>query len=272
MYLKSRFWSVAYPYFLCSFVCGAIELAMSKFVNSPITFVDIIAIPVIPIEQFWFLYVLILCQIAAVLAYPSVWMMCGGVILGFIVRESDIPLVILSLFVAYLPYLAGGVMFSSTLRRLARSNHIVQLAIWVISVLCFVLTFHLGNSNVVLGYVRGGSGIMAVAAMSMLLAKWTVVAPLVRLGQASMAIYVLHTLFSAGARVILTLGGMERHSSTMLAMTTLAGLLLPLPFWYWSRQRKFSHMLGFGDSPALQKRRIRTSAPPNYEYNAKTEH
>jgi peptidoglycan/LPS O-acetylase OafA/YrhL len=160
-----------------------------------------------------------------------------------------------SLVMAYMPYLAGGVALAAAMSRLARSSDCVQFGILVISALGFVIAFRSPNLGMSSKYVLGGTGIMAVIAMSMLLAKRRGSQLLVLLGQASMAIYVLHTLFSAGARVLLSVGGLERHSSAMLALTTFAGLLFPLPLWYWNRQQKNRHLLGFGDGPRHPEQR-----------------
>lgn len=81
----------------------------------------------------------------------------------------------------------------------------------------------------------------------MLLSPATVLArPFVFLGQASLAIYVAHTVFSAGVRIGLNLIGIAPETAISFAAANVVGLLFPLILWRVALARGWSRWIGFG--------------------------
>jgi hypothetical protein len=68
------------------------------------------------------------------------------------------------------------------------------------------------------------------------------------LGRASFAIFVLHTLFSAGTRIVLKFAGIAPDNTISFGASFLAGLLAPWLIYLWARDRKLLAPLGFGSA------------------------
>ena len=64
------------------------------------------------------------------------------------------------------------------------------------------------------------------------------------LGQASMAIYLCHTIFSAGLRVALQSLGFS-NAAFLLICTTLIGILLPAVLYVMTRGNRVGRIFGF---------------------------
>jgi peptidoglycan/LPS O-acetylase OafA/YrhL len=64
------------------------------------------------------------------------------------------------------------------------------------------------------------------------------------LGQASMAIYLCHTIFSAGLREVMQSLGLT-NAALMLVCTTLIGVVLPAALYRVTRGRRLGRILGF---------------------------
>ena len=64
-FMRDKIGTIAYPYFVWSLITLLIKSPMGQAVNQPRTLLEIAEVLYIPIEQFWFLYVLFLLSIGA---------------------------------------------------------------------------------------------------------------------------------------------------------------------------------------------------------------
>lgn len=251
-YLKSRWFGIIWPYLLWSFVCGFIEFGLSRYVTSPIGFHELLMIPFAPIEQFWFLYVLLLCQLICLAVFPSkLWLwvltLAGLILLQFVAS----PWIGFRALI-YLPFVAFGVTFATQFKRLAHAGSMAQITSLVGASLCLsaVLLSDAGGSFPEASLLATGIfGSVAVMALSMLIAnQGSLLLALNSLGRASFAIFVLHTLFSAGTRIALKFVGIAPDNAISFGGSFLAGLLAPWLIYLWARQRKVLAPLGFGSA------------------------
>ena len=82
-FVKSKLWTVAYPYFLWSILqTGVIVLALGASANYSVGAGDLVAILWWPIAQFWFLYALMICHLLAAFVEDR-RMLVGLALIGF---------------------------------------------------------------------------------------------------------------------------------------------------------------------------------------------
>ena len=99
----------------------------------------------------------------------------------------------------------------------------------------------------------GLAGTIAVIGLAALCQRVGALArPLVTLGQASMAVYVSHTIASAGMRIALRLLGVAPDSPLSLVACVLAGLGGPLVLWYLAGAQPWGRWVGLGALPAAR--------------------
>lgn len=245
--------TIAYPYFLWSLVEGGIELLFARDANTPLDPTDMLLIPVAPIEQFWFLYALFLCQLMLLACYPSravlVAVACVGVIAATMLGTGPMPLRAL----AFLPYVALGVVCAPALLRLG-SSRAAGAALLGASAVAWAGLLHVTSRSIPLpvSLVIGTAGSFMTIGTATLVVESAVGPLLELLGRTSMAIYVMHTIFSAGMRIVPTLVGLSFDFGAMLAMTTLAGIAGPLAVWWIAERFGVAALLGIGPRRRLR--------------------
>jgi fucose 4-O-acetylase-like acetyltransferase len=242
--------TILYPYFLWSFIAGGIELAASPFVNSPIGFSDLLKTPLVPIEQFWFLYALFIIQSTAIALYPRISAVllvaiCAPIINAFV----DLPSALVQAS-QYFPYVAAGIVGRHVLERLGRSGRGSQLAVlllcWSAFILLMIAELRFGFVGLLPMYLAGFVGTAGTIVAAMLLCSIAPFSALGALGRASMAIYVLHTIISAGTRIGLKLFDPSAPPGVVVALSTLTGLIFPYVCYLIARSYGIGLQLGFG--------------------------
>lgn len=248
-FLKGRWWSIIWPYLLWSLITGIIELAMARFVNSPISPSEVLLIPVVPIEQYWFLYALLVCQLVCLVAYPSKGRLYLLTIAGLIALKLLGGAWIGLRAFLYLPFVVAGVVLAGSLGRLSTGPRWKSAALAAGGFLAITATLwgsSVWGETYATFLTNGLAGSLGCLGSAMVLARSKVSKFLASLGQASLAIYVLHTLFSAGVRIALKLIGVAPASPLSLVGCLLLGLLLPwLAFRFLQRHKK-TRAVGFG--------------------------
>ncbi|WP_219895167.1 acyltransferase family protein [Aquisediminimonas profunda] len=247
-FILNKLQTVAWPYFLWSFVHGSLKIASAGYTNNPITSSDLLAIPLVPIEQFWFLYVLFLCQLAIALILPRRWLLLALTLLAVVVWCSIPSGSIFFRALHFLPYVVLGIFAPPLLARLA-ARPAAQLAVaagawaWFAALILPVgppahdaLTIY---ALAVLGSVATIATVMwlGVVIPSM---TWLEV-----LGRLSMPIFLMHTIFSAATRAGLQMAGLA-DPILALVLVTVAGLLLPLFAYRIAVALNVTRLLGFG--------------------------
>lgn len=247
-FLKGRWGAIIWPYLLWSFITGSIELGLSNYVNSPISVREVLRIPIEPIEQYWFLYVLLGCQLLCVCAYPYRVALWPIATLGLALLISvGSPWVGLRTFM-YLPFVIAGIYLSSWLRDRASGRQSSNWALAVCGLVLLILTFALPPlPEGVTFFAQGLAGSIMCVGLAMLFARTGRPSQiLAALGRASLAIFVMHTLFSAGVRISLNLVGIAPDSALSLASATAAGIVAPWVVLTIVKGQGWERRLGLG--------------------------
>jgi uncharacterized membrane protein YcfT len=232
-FFQGKLWTIFYPYLLWSLLQGGMQLALSRYINTAPTGRDLLYILWRPIDQFWFLYTLMLCHLVA-MALPklkqSLLLVCTAAFIvnilfpssSFLVRQS----LYMPLFYAIGVATAGWVKSRSALT--PSKNFVGILLTWVLFAIAVYAAYRSGHTYwyspaVLPANLLGLLGTIWIAkTLGSRYGGWLMI-----LGKGSMAIYIMHVIASAGMRVgfkILHLHG----PAVYLILETLGGLLLPL--------------------------------------------
>lgn len=236
-FLEGKLWTIVYPYFLWSLLQGSIQLALAKYINNAPSAHDLLHILWRPIDQFWFLYTLLLCHLAAALLPKLRPTLLLITIAGFALSLFVKPPTFLIMQSLYMPlFYALGIVLADRVKNIAHISPFARygglLALWsgfaVVTLLAYRGGYpHWDCLQILPSSFLGIAGTIWIAkylrsAMGSTIARW-----LIQLGKGSMAIYVMHVIAAAGIRVILKM--LHVHPPMLhLLLGTMAGLLLPL--------------------------------------------
>jgi len=263
--------TVVYPYFLWSIIQYSAIYAAGSLVNRPVAvfWAPILHLPWASISQFWYLYVLFLLHIAALLIVPRLG--ARGFFLLALAGKFLVPLFVLPVMlrlslvhgafyalglwmgvggieavrarlagrewwtVLALPIAAGAIILASRAIIAAHAADFAHLGSWEITAFAWRLPI------LPAAFVAAASCIVVALALRGPLAEI-----LAYLGRRTMVIFVLHVLFIAGLRIMLT--RLLHHPNPVLILTlcVLAGLILPLAVHSVARRFTKSRVLGFG--------------------------
>jgi fucose 4-O-acetylase-like acetyltransferase len=255
-FVSERRWQIIYPYLLWSVIAAGLEVIMSRFVNTPLTWQDIAMIPVKPVEQYWFLYALLIHQLVIAAVWPRKWLLVPVALLGLALLQNLGGGWIQIRAFGFLPFVVAGILLASALNRVAASSFMMQLGLTVGGWLAFIVLWELlAQDKLMFGgaTLLGFAGSIGTIGVAMLLASTRAARLLNILGEASLAIYLAHTMFSAGTRIMLKLAGIAPDNSVSLLAASIAGLLGPWLLWEFAKMTGYSRLMGFGGSakPAM---------------------
>lgn len=227
--------TIAYPYFLWSFITLLIKGSLGQSVNHPRSLSQFPAIFYQPIEQFWFLYVLFFISVTfgfllqagarnwtvlllAALIYPGILSFASG---WEPLEDARY----------YAIYLALGILFGSDklfplfsatgIRVLAA---ILATGLFVVSSLAvFLETPHNRGLDLFLAV----AGIAGVIACALLLNRARIDSAIRFLGRYSLEIYVVHTIASASIRIAFQKLLHITEPAPHLLFGTIFGLYVP---------------------------------------------
>jgi fucose 4-O-acetylase-like acetyltransferase len=256
-FLQANVTRIAYPYFLWGLVQTTVLLLASNLINHPIHDSIISALGRIfwaPPGQFWFLYVLFLLHMTALL---TIWL--GGrtlfalafTVLYAVSAISPATSDIVSNYVSgsSILFYVLGVCFGGSI--IGWRGKLQQPYVWaLISFVLFLTAAWQGwiwgqdwYSYATLPAAFAGSAAVLLAARSDAFCnnQW-----LVYLGRRSMPIYVLHVLFVAGTRIVLDKFFHISGLGLILPTIFLAGVIGPLLVDRAARTWRLQPVLGLG--------------------------
>ncbi len=251
-FLRDKVLTLVYPYFLWSIISIAFGLLATGSVNHQIDASAFIMLWRDPVYQYWFLYALLLCQMVTLITRAD-WrvnvLLCGASASG--IWFAGVGMV--SLTLTYYLYFGIGVLVAPFL--LAWQPRRATLLLTALgSAVIFGMSYAVDPDlpDRVLVLSRAVTGIMMLVALAMMLGQsvpWLSV-----LGQASMAIYVLHTIFSAGLRIGARQTGFS-DNLLLLAAGTLVGIIAPYLMWRIAGRYHIVPLLGLGAQPRYRTER-----------------
>jgi fucose 4-O-acetylase-like acetyltransferase len=245
-FLRDKAITIVYPYFMWSIISVSLALLAAGAVNNAMSASAILNLWAEPVYQYWFLYALLICHLIT-LATRADWRVAA--VLCVVSALALVPPAFGMIWLAmnYYVYFGLGLLFAPYLLTIRVTNSVAVL-VAVSSILIFIASFVLDVPLPfrLLGIGRAVLGVAAASCIAMLLAsriRWLAV-----LGTASMAIYVLHTILSAGVRIGLAAVGFPNNLIT-LVLGTLIGILMPFAIWLAAREYRMLSVLGLGAQP-----------------------
>jgi fucose 4-O-acetylase-like acetyltransferase len=250
--LRGRLTRLLWPMALWSWIFFGMKLAAGQAVNNPVTLSDFPLIPVPPYEHLWFLWALFLCQCLLVVVFSVArgaafsaqlwrWSAGGLAVLGAVANPYlPVPSLVWGPMVEHLPYFLAGIALGGVLA-LQPSR--------LIGVLC-------GAGFVFLLWAVHTDKASVLHSLALVVLFWggwlcldrgatgSFLAMLRALGEASMVIYLTHTIFTASLRIALVEGGVD-HPAIVIGATTLIGVCAPLAVLWGARRLRVVKLLGF---------------------------
>ena len=237
MLIRSKLDTILYPYILWSLVQGSIEVVASQYTNHRASLESVLTLLWSPRQQFWFLYVLFIefllgCLVCALL--PRRWHFVVVILAAaaFVFRSSGPHVGPPYYLAAESVFFFSGLLLGERLQR-THPPSTATLTLTAVGFLAAQVAYALYRSGlpqtlqglmelavalISIAFVIAFSKLPAVA-----LTRW-----LALLGQQSLAIYLLHTIFASGARIaLLKFMGLQRLDVHLAVGTTL-GLLIPV--------------------------------------------
>lgn len=254
-FAKDRALTLVWPYILWTVVHVLISVMLSKSVNSPVSLADLSRIAVVPQFHFWFLGAMLVCHLAGYAIGLSRLLVLAAIGLT-IVLPVPYPGTHLGYGFVYFCYFGIGMLAGPWVLRQAFPADWRLFAGIGISAAAFALLFLFPAPSLRLDNVAlGMAGVIALSLVSVLIgdrASW-----LARFGQATMVIFVLHTLVSSGLRIVLR-AIVPLPGEALLAVLTIAGLVIPYVIGIWATRMGLTLPLGLGRAiPAFRPREPR---------------
>ena len=251
-YLVRRSERLLWPLALWTWIFNVFKLAAGPSANAAVTLDSFPFFPLPPRDHMWFLWALYLVSLAAYLLGPfwrrrmplPVW---GLYFVGAALLALDLPAALASPWftsaATIAPHFVAGVLLARIPWR-ARVEEGGSLPVTLGALSAFAVPVALAASGRPIPVV--GGTIASVALCVLLVAR---PAPdrlgrgLSTLGQASLAIYVMHTIASAALRVALLKVGFE-ELAVHLVLGTLIGVLAPLAAYFALRRLGWLRLAG----------------------------
>jgi fucose 4-O-acetylase-like acetyltransferase len=260
-FLRDRWWQLVYPYLLWASVSVCLKLMVGPRANDPAIFQDLWLIPLVPPLQYWFLYSLLLMQLVAVSVFPHRWLLPACAAFGLLILHTVGASGVLVPTLQFAPYLALGVIAPSVCARIAEwpAQRLLVCSLCSAAVLGLMLTLAPASSRL----MQSGAavaGVLAAVTLAMLMAPRSanpVVSTLAAIGRASMAIFVAHTIASAGIRIALEGIGIAADNIVSFAAAVIAGVVVPFCLWKMAADTTAQQWLGLGRA----RKRLAHSAP-----------
>ncbi len=244
----ARFWRdkatrLAYPYFLWSAVSIGLATLAAGAVNHAVQADAVLKLWRTPVYQYWFLYALAICHAIAFVSRAdrrATLLLCAASAVGLGATGAGM----VSIAFGFYLYFGLGILMANKASGFSSRRLAVALAVTLCTLL-FAVSYVAGDVRPerALFVVRALLGIGAIVGLSILVAprsRWIAFC-----GTASLAIYVLHTIFSAGTRMGLREIGFT-HDLAALILGTVIGIAGPLAVWAIARHFGVLPWLGLG--------------------------
>jgi fucose 4-O-acetylase-like acetyltransferase len=248
LFLESKGWTIVYPYFLWSLIQGGILLIFGGMTNGHLSWLQLLTIAWVPISPFWFLYALFIFSMIVLFMYNDYVLLIGAT-LGLFASSYVHGDSLLHQLLYQFSFFFIGVKSANYLKTttLPRFTWLVCGVLWLVAVQ-FVPIQGLTPYLTPIAFPAGLAGIMTVLALAQA-CRGIILNGLAILGQASMAIYVMHILGTAGTRIALSKAHLALSGVAVWLVCIVVGVVGPLMVWWVLRRVNGLHWLGLA-SPA----------------------
>jgi len=235
-FLGKKARSLLLPYLVWSAVQILVMYVLGRYTNNHVSLHRLLTLGWAPVSPFWFLYVLFGYMLLAALIAPSRWLFLVAVVMLFL--STAVHQETLFQFTYFFAYFVAGCLLGG--RALAAPAIVLPLSLAVfVASLALGLAWHLGYySPLMLPAAIAGISFVIAAAQRFPDSN------LIRsLGRASLVIYVMHVLCTAGMRIALKILGVQ-SAGAHIVLGVIAGVVLPLCIYAVLDQLKLARWLG----------------------------
>jgi fucose 4-O-acetylase-like acetyltransferase len=243
---------IAYPYLVWSLVQGLLQMVMGKFVNSNISFMDILKIPYKPLPQqhFWFLYVLFIFFVIMAFFYTNKYSLLilffASIVLFFSFFSSDIR-VVQKIKTFFIFFMFGSICSKIPLERLLmkitkKINWYIMLFLIIFHIALFFLVYTSDFRNVFTMFLFSLLGILMVIIYSCFLDMRCKSSLLNFMGKYSLQIYILHSMFLAASRIFLSHFLGIQNVFLHILFGLLCGLCFPLLIGFIVHKNNYNYI------------------------------
>ncbi|WP_034991857.1 acyltransferase family protein [Beijerinckia mobilis] len=254
-FLQNKLQTILYPYFLWSIIQGAILISLSSVTNGSTHLSDLLEIGWAPMGQFWFLYVLMLCQILVCIVYRSRFLVIATALimlaLSYIVPplDSGVPHQLLH----SAPFFLAGFALCDPLHQSSPEGRFAPFltlasgpAFIALTISASLIAYHLPDAPIALPATI--AGITLVISMSMMMTG-PVQDILGALGVTSMTIFVLHILAAAGLRILLMKTRLIHAAPVYFILCSFAGVAFPYAIHLFLERKGWLPLFGLAKWP-----------------------
>jgi fucose 4-O-acetylase-like acetyltransferase len=242
---------VAYAYVFWSVLHLVLRCVFGSYINQPAHLMDVVRLAYEPIDQFWFLYTLLLCHLLHVSARSVPWLL-GAVAVSFGMRYFDIggvPIVFST--TTYFVFYAAGLIGTEALLRWRPSSEILFATLGLFS-LAAILNWQVSPGGIVdWGAIPAaflGSGVVIATSK---LARGHAANVLSTLGRLSLPIFLSHILATSATRAFLLALGVHSNVTLHIILGTVAGLTAPIALYRVLAYFRLLPLFGFAPFDAV---------------------
>lgn len=249
-FVRDKLVTIVWPYFLWSVIYIVTSMAVGV-VNTPFGLSDLSDIAWQPVAHFWFLYALFLCHLMAAALWPNRWMIIAATLSLILFWVAGSFAGILTQTAQMFPFFAIGLLAGPSLGgqedRLRGTKPLLAIGGFLLLIFIRFFLDRPPTSSwafAPLFYMAAIGGIAGVIGLSFIIgerAGW-----LRRIGQASMAIFVIHTFFTAGLRIAFMQSGVKIDHLLLLALSCICAIAGPWLIYELLGRRDFNTAFGLG--------------------------
>lgn len=248
-FIRDKILTIAYPYLIWSLIQGVLLIIFSRWTNSAGTdWRSLAAIAWEPISPFWFLYALFTFMLVVFIFEINLYVLIPLMAIGIWTSGILIGDNIVHQICYQFTFFCLGAIFSQHIR----SARFHPPATWLIVLfVAWLASFQIVPVEGPTPYLTPWSIPAAIAGIGVVLvtSQWlhgTASVWLGYVGSASMSIYVMHILATAGTRIAIHVLHLKLPPLALLSICTVFGVLLPLAAHFAFSRVGLLPILGLG--------------------------
>ena len=242
-FLRKKAGALLVPYFAWTVIQSVVMATLGSMSNNPKTLEPLLYVLWEPVSPFWFLYVLFAFMV--LVAVVPRRLLIGLAVIAFLAAEpfgvDSLPHQLLH----FLLFFVAGIVVGGAERSLRLSPLVVlgSLAVWALGIgIALNAGFENYNSVLMLPVAVTGSIAVIAAAQITERAVW-----LVRLGQMSLAVYVMHVMAGAGTRILFDkILHVPHEPALYLLVCTAAAVIGPVIAYLILERLDLLYLVGLG--------------------------